>query len=729
MPQVVVGAALSAAIAGSTVIAWTTGGFSLIAGFSLTSFAGSLVLGGLSYALTPKPKKPGLSNLNSGVGSSTVAVRQPDLSRQHVYGHTRITRGYAHMESTGVNGKLHVILMLCEGPVRAINEVWMNDYAIPNDWIDADGNVTQGRYAGKLVIRKHLGTETQGADSQAVLNMPEWTTDHRLAGIAYLYVIMTKDQDIYPTGVPNISAVVEGPARYDPRTGENVWSTNVAIHSYDYMKNSDYGFAGFSEDFDEVNISAQANICDEIVDTNPVAIQVTGVATGTDIITLDGDILKFCFGDRVTVSSTGTVPGGLATDQVYYVIPFQVKDTPRILLSATLAGSMAKTAIDITSAGTGTITITKTGEPRYHGSGIVDTETALSENLNNMVNGMAGRAVNIGGRWTLLAGAWRTPAVTYGIEDLRSGMSVKKGIPMSEAFNSIKGLFVSPLSFYQQSEYPAARYQEFINQDGGVESVKELNLGFTDRPTTAQRIAKIELFRSRQDIAFKADFSTKALQNQPGDNVELTIDRLGWEEKAFEITQFATDFSNSAILARIGLRETAQAIFDWSAGEAIDFDPAPNTSLPNPFFVIAPDGVGFNSRFIDTVATDQVGILVLYWSPHPDEFVRQFGDFEIQYKLSSDSEWLPSFFVDGSLVLTDVVTSSVNVQYDLRIRARNNLGVRSGWVTIIGAVVGSSGGVTSTSDWGSVADAPSTSADWGSVADAVTTSDDWGYVV
>lgn len=720
-PPVIAGAALSAVVAGSAITAGA-----LTIGFSLSAFAGSLILGGLSYALTPKPKKPAFTP--ASIGSSTVAVRQSDLTRQIVYGHTRVTRGYAHMWSTGVNGELHMILILCEGPLRAINEVLVNDYSIPNDWIDSEGNVIQGRYAGYLTIRKHLGTEVQGADTLAMANLTEWTAQHRLAGIAYLYLIMKKNQDVYPTGIPNISAIVEGPSYYDPRDGENVWSTNLAIHSRDYIINDGYGFGAFSDDIDDTNISAQANICDEIVDVNAENYTVDEVDDSVDILKLTGDLLKLSFGDRVQISSTGTLPTGLSAATNYYVIPYQVMGSPRILLATSLENAMSKTAIDLSSQGSGVITLTRNGEPRYHGSGVIDTENGLSESLNNLVTCMAGRAINIGGKWTLLAGAWRTPALSFGIGDLRSGMAVNRGIPMSEAYNSVKGLFIGAQTFYQESEYPSARYQEFIDDDGGLESVKQLNLAFTDRPTTAQRIAKIELFRARQDIVFKSDFSAKALQTQPGDNVELDIERLGWEDKYFEVTQFALDISNGAIISRMGLRETAEAIFDWDETEAIDFDPAPNTALPDPFTVFAVTGTAYNSIFIDTRDGDAVYRLTLRWNLHPDMFVREYGDFEIQYKLSADPDWTPSFFVDGNLTGSDVVSSSINVSYDLRIRARNNLGVRSGWVTIENAIIGSSGGVGTTNDWGSVADSPSPSLDWGSVADAPTSFEDWEFV-
>lgn len=715
MPQAVIGAAISAGIA---VAAGAT------AAAVIATFAGSLILGALSYALTPKPKLP-----NVKVAGTTVSVRQSDLTRQHVYGHTRITRGYACMQSTGVNGTLHIILMLCEGPLRSINEIWANDYCIHPDWIDDDGNITQGRYKGFMTIRKHLGEANQTADSVAVGNIDGWTNNHRLRGIAYLYITMKKNQDVFPTGLPNISAIVEGPNLYDARTGTLRWSTNIGMYCHDFLRSEEYGYGIFEDDVDETNVAAQLNICDEIVDTEADDTEIAGIFPSTDLIQLEGDLLKYQFGDRVELITAGTPPGGISTGTSYYVIPYQVKTKPRIHLATTLQNAMDKDYINISSEGSGTMTIRKTGEPRYHGSGIVERETAISETMNNLVACMAGRAISTGGFWTLLAGAWRTPIEPLGIDDMRGeGLSFKTDLSMSESFNVVKGLFVSSLNMYQPSDYPAARYEQFIEDDNNIEAVKEINLQFTNRPTTAQRIAKIELFRGRQGIVVTSPFSLQAMKAQPGDVIELTVERYGWIDKPFEITEFKFIVENNALLIRLTLRETAQQIYDWSQGEAIEYDPAPNSLLPNPFDVLVPTGVQYNSRLIETAGGDSLYMVQLSWDLHPDAFVREFGDFEIQYKLSSVTDWLPSFFVDGELLQTDVFTAAVNTLYDIRIRARNNLGVRSDWAELREIRVGSSGGVTVSNDWDYVYNSVTTFNDWGNAADAPTTFDDWGSV-
>jgi hypothetical protein len=721
MPAAAAGAIISGALAYGAGV--TVFGLGVLA--SAIVIGGSqLVLGAISYAMTPKPKTGSQGVTNS---AGTTSVRQSDLTRQIVYGHTRITRGYAQIEATDVNDQLHIILILCEGELRAINEVWMSDYAIPNDWIDANGNVTTGRYAGKLVIRKHLGANEQAADSLAVSNIPGWTTSHRLQGTAYLYLILTKDQDIYPNGVPNITAIVEGQEVYDPREGTDVWTTNIALFAHDFIRNDKYGFGAFEDDVDEVNIAAQANICDEIVDTDgETSFIVTSIASNR--LRLTADLLPYEFGDRVQITSTGSLPTGITSGVDYYVIPYQIKDAPRFLLASSFENALAKVSISV-SGGTGTIRVAKTGEPRYHGCGAVDSEVALTQTLNDLASSMAGRAINVAGFWTLLAGAWRTPVVEYGIGDVRgAGLRVQNSQSMADSYNVVKGTFQSSQNFYQRADYPAAFYEQFIADDNGIEAIKDLPLPFCNRPTTGQRIAKIELFRGRQGIVVVADFSMKGISVKTGDTVFLNVDRYGWEQKPFEVTEFSFTNDEGALLTRMTLRETAQAIYDWSAGEAITFDPAPNTTLTDIFNVMAPQGVSYSSRQIDTQQGDIVYALTLSWAQHADAFVRQYGDFEVQFKLESEPDWRPSFFVDGLLTQTDVVNSSVNIPYDLRIRARNNLGVRSAWVTIFGAVVGSGGGVDTTEDWGSVASTPDTTEDWGSVASTPDTTEDWGFV-
>lgn len=78
----------------------------------------------------------------------------------------------------------------------------------------------------------------------------------------------------------------------------------------------------------------------------------TAVAA-TDLCTLSSGVTP-ATGTAVNVSSTGTLPGGLAASTSYFVINVSAST---FRLATTIANANAATAIDITSAGTGTHTV------------------------------------------------------------------------------------------------------------------------------------------------------------------------------------------------------------------------------------------------------------------------------------------------------------------------------------------------------------------------------------
>ena len=78
----------------------------------------------------------------------------------------------------------------------------------------------------------------------------------------------------------------------------------------------------------------------------------TAVDTSAETITISSH--KFQVGDTVQVSTTDTIPAGLAINTTYYVIDASVNT---IKLATTLANALAGTAINITSQGAGNHTI------------------------------------------------------------------------------------------------------------------------------------------------------------------------------------------------------------------------------------------------------------------------------------------------------------------------------------------------------------------------------------
>jgi predicted phage tail protein len=175
--------------------------------------------------------------------------------------------------STGTKNEfLHRIMAFAGHEVESYDEIYLNDEVVTID--PATGNVTSPtRYAGFVRIKRYFGTTTQTADSDLIsdtaglaVDAGRWTSDHRLQGIAYLYVRFKYDASAFPNGVPSISATIKGKKVYDTRTATTAWSDNPALCLRDYLT-ADYGLNQSSTKVDDTLVSTAANVCDETVDS------------------------------------------------------------------------------------------------------------------------------------------------------------------------------------------------------------------------------------------------------------------------------------------------------------------------------------------------------------------------------------------------------------------------------------------------------------------------------
>lgn len=266
------GAIVAAVVASSGFVTGAAGAV----GFAVGGAAGSAVLGQLAYHAARLVITSAISSIVSGMlgrddGASftteardrAVVLRSSVANHRVIYGQAMVSGPLVFAASTGdTNEYLHLVIALAGHQVEEIGDVYFGDRLVGT--LDGSGNVTDGDFAGKARIKKHLGSTTQTADSDLVSEVSDWTTAHRLQGISYLYVRLEYDADVYPTGIPNIKAVVKGKKLYDPRTATTAYSDNWALCIRDYLV-SDYGLAADTAEIDDTLIIAAANICDESV--------------------------------------------------------------------------------------------------------------------------------------------------------------------------------------------------------------------------------------------------------------------------------------------------------------------------------------------------------------------------------------------------------------------------------------------------------------------------------
>jgi hypothetical protein len=248
----------------------------------------SVAAGSAAYA-RKMAKKAMRNTLDQG---RTVMVRQPAAPREIVYGTVRKSGVLVFAHTTGTNNEfLHLIVALAGHEVNAIGDIYLNDEVVS---LDGSGNATSAPYVGFVRVQKFLGTPTQAAAADLVTEAPTvWTTDHRLREIAYVYVRLKFNQDAFPGGIPNISAIVQGKKVLDTRTSTTGFSSNWALCLRDYMADAKLGLGVAAGEFDTTALNAAANIADQSIGLNPSGTEARYTANG--VISTDaqpGDVIS-----------------------------------------------------------------------------------------------------------------------------------------------------------------------------------------------------------------------------------------------------------------------------------------------------------------------------------------------------------------------------------------------------------------------------------------------------
>jgi len=220
------------------------------------------------------PKMPSFSD--SSLSDRSQLVRNPISARTIVYGKSRVSGTIVYLSTTGAtNEYLHIVLTLAGHEVEAIDEVYFNDELVP---LTGTSNTPDAGslYNGVARINKKRGVPGDTADADLIadtasLTDGKWTSDHKLSGIAYLYVRLTWDAEKFPSGIPNISAVIRGKKVLDPRTATTAYSANAALCLRDYLTDTSLGMGMTAAEVDDTAFGVAATICEEQVQILPLS--------------------------------------------------------------------------------------------------------------------------------------------------------------------------------------------------------------------------------------------------------------------------------------------------------------------------------------------------------------------------------------------------------------------------------------------------------------------------
>lgn len=551
-----------------------------------------------------------------GIDNRGRMIRQPLTSRKIVYGYQRVSGPIVFITSTNENKFLHLVIALADHEIAGYGSFWINEDEVAID--PATKFVTNSQYiknGNPLVrIKTYLGTDAQTADSDLVSEVTEWTTDHRLRGVAYMYVRLEFDSQVFQDGIPNLAASIQGKKIFDYRNSTTDYSFNPALVLADYLRSARHGLGADATEINAASFIAAANICDENVN---------------------------------------------------------LAYTP---------SARAQTYLGISQSGS------TWRERRYQLHGVVDTEKNPGEVIEELLSSMGGTLAYIGGQWTVKAAAYSSPAITLTVDDLRGPITTQTKVPRNESFNAIKGVFINPDANWQATDYPSIVSATFKTEDNNQTNFVDLNLPYTVSSSMSQRLAKIALFRNRQEITLSMPCKLKAFNLKPGDTVNVTIDRYGFTNKVFEVADWKLAFSENDVGVDLQLRELNAAVFDWDADERLFNED--NTTLPNSF---APPPALTNVTFSSVARINADGTAIpvntLTWTQSPNIFVLSGGYIEVRFKAVASSNWTSLNRIQGDGVEAIIEGLQPGASVDVQVRAVNVNNIPSDWVTLLNRTI------------------------------------------
>jgi len=273
-PVVIVGALLGGAVGAGAAAVGLIGGsifaaaaIGAVVGAAAGALLGDGLLGGFDV-----PSFDG-NNLASAAAENTGILVDKQGTLEHipiVYGQRMVSGTRVFVDTNGTDNRyLYIALVLCEGEIQSIDEVFIDDVLS-----------TDKMYKGRVKIQKFTGTDSQAASS-LLSQSPNWGSKHQLKGLAYLAIRLewkkiesNEDARQNPfSGIPRIKAIVRGRKVADATSAGSVaygsetvrYSTNPADHILDYLRNDRYGKGLANDRIDFTSFSTASSKFDATV--------------------------------------------------------------------------------------------------------------------------------------------------------------------------------------------------------------------------------------------------------------------------------------------------------------------------------------------------------------------------------------------------------------------------------------------------------------------------------
>ena len=310
-------------------------------------------------------------------------------------------------------------------------------------------------------------------------------------------------------------------------------------------------------------------------------------------------------------------------------------------------------------------------QDRYTCNGVLDTGNQIKDNIEQLLSAMGGRLTYSGGEYFVDGAEYQAPTVTFDEADCISDIQTQTKQSRRSVFNGVKGIFVSEEKNYKVLDYPPQISSTFATEDGDPIFL-DMPLPFVTNNTQAQRLAKIALLKSRQQVIITMAVNLKGLKVKVGDTINVTNERLGYSSKVFEVIDYSLAIADGGSLAvNLTCIETASAVYDWTTSDEEDFLAGGELDL-------------YDGRTVDNVTSltsSEIGLrgpdgrlksaVELTWTAPDDAFIEFYT---VRFNKNGTTDYLEVQTRQTRALIEGLDLAS---NYDFLVQAQNLIGVQS----------------------------------------------------
>ena len=519
-----------------------------------------------------------------------------------------------------------------------------------------------------FVFNLHHGAASQTADPMLTASISsQWTSNHKLNGIAYIAAAFDYDKKGMYQGVPQITVQVKGKKVYDPRTTTTAWSSNAALCFLDYIQNDEYGKGLATADINMTTFETAADKCD-VLQNQPYYgssyqnVTWTGAANSRNIcISNFDDAFQNKIDEVISIKdSLGTVIKSQESINEFKTNEFfgETRDNCIIIDS------------DLTSDYTNEAGSIFTQVKRFHCNGLVDTNKNVMDNAKELLANMRGIFTYIDGKYELQIED--TGSSTFSVTD--DHIIADAGISIDYGSKDKKANKVIVEFFNANKKYELDTATEFHNatpnyysDDGEILEIKAEFPYITD-PYIAANMAKAILQRSRRQISIQFLGTPEMYKLNVGDIIDITYAGLDLSStngnNVFRVEALELQPDGLVSVSAIEYYD----IYSWDV--PTQEETADPTTPPTAGALKEPQNVTFTDTNASSIARP-----ILSWD-NPTDF--PVKEFRVDVNDSSSNAVI-SKIVDTNSADLSYIPKDTNYNYS--ITAINGLGIESNATT------------------------------------------------